>query len=163
MAEEGFYKMWQACTHAIPRLQRYQRVGIMTSYPVFAYTDAGLQIRHFYYSGEQIGADTVMIGPPRILVTLAYETYDIVNVDFEPFDLPLFENVEYTLGAEERAAKRPFIAQLEAQYDRLLAPYPEPPETKVVEEFGTALQRVVPPVLWPYYELLQRGVTRVER
>ena len=134
----------------------------MTSYPVFAYTNAGLHMRHFYYSGEQIGPDTVTIGPPRILVTLAYETYDIVNVDFEPFNLPLFELVEYTLSEEERAEKRTHIAKLQTLYDRLLATYPEPPESHVLEEFAVALQNVVPPVLWPYYELLQRGVTHAE-
>jgi hypothetical protein len=95
-------------------------------------------------------------------VTLAYETYDIVNVDFEPFDLPLFELVEYTLSEEERAEKRTHIARLKAQYDRLLATYPEPPESHALEEFAAALQNVVPPVLWPYYELLQRGVTHAE-
>lgn len=161
MAEAGFYKTWQERIRAIPQLQRYQQVGIMTSYPVFAYTGDGLHMRHFYYSGEQIGPDTVTVGPPRLLVTLAYETFDIVNVDFEPFELPLFEDTEYTLSADERAAKRPLIAQLQAEYDRLLASYPEPPESQALEDFGQALQSVVPPMLWPYYEILQRGVIQM--
>lgn len=163
MAEAGFYETWHMRMRAIPQLQRYQQAGIMTSYPVFAWTGDGLHIRHFYYSGEQIGPDTVTVGPPRLQVTLAYETYDIVDVNFEPFDLPLFESVEYSLSPEERAAKRPQIAFLKQQYDRLLAAYPEPPADTALDDFDAALQQVVPPVLWPYYEILQRGVIQVGR
>ncbi len=124
------------------------------SYPVFAYTEAGLHLRHFYYAADQVGPDTVVIGSPRVLVTLDYGTYDVLDANFEPFDLPLFEDVKYTLSPEERAARRPDVQRLEALYDQMLAPYPEVPDGKLVDEFGAALHRVVPPVLWPYYSLL---------
>ena len=154
MADQGFYRTWKARIHSIPSLQQFQQDGIAASYPVFAYTDSGLHIRHFYHTGDQIGPNTILIGPARVLATLDYETGDVLDVDFEPFKLPLFENVEYTLSPDERVARRPDVQHLEGLYDRMLETYPEPPSGDVVADFTAALQRVVPPVLWPYYEAL---------
>lgn len=154
MTEQGFYRTWKMRLQALPGLQRFQQVGIGASYPMLAYTDAGLHVRHFYHAADQIGPDTMMFGPARVLVTLAYETFDIVSTDFQPFDLPLFEQVEYTLTADERRARRPAIEHLEGLYDHLLATYPEAPGGDVVGDFAAALHAVVPPLLWPYYERL---------
>jgi hypothetical protein len=154
MADKGFYRTWKARVNAVPRLQRFVQGGIGMSYPMLSYTDQGLYIRHFYHAADQIGPDTMLIGPARVLVTMDYEPFDILDMNSQPFDLPLFEDVEYRLSAEERAALRPKIHDLHGLYDQLLATYPEPPGTELIDEFAATLQRVVPPVLWPYYELL---------
>src|SRR5207247_948011 len=112
---------------------------------------------------DQIGPNTILVGPPRVLATLDYETSTITDVNFEPFDLPLFEDVEYTLTPEERAARRPNVERLEGLYDRMLASYPEPPESDLMAEFAAALQRVVPPVLWPYYEVMLGNVAHASQ
>src|SRR5947208_1366817 len=135
MAEQGFYRMWKARLQSIPRLQQFQQGGIAASYPVFVYTDAGLHIRHFYHSGDQVGPSTILIGPARVLVTLDYETGELVDVDFEPFKLPPFEDVEYTLSPEERDARRPDVQGLEGLYDRMLETYPELPSSGLAAEF----------------------------
>ena len=155
MFENGFYKTWKAHLHAIPRLQPLMQGGIGESYPMFAYTVSGLHIRQFYFPNDQTGPNTVVIGRPQILVTLDYETGEILNIEDEPFSLPPFDLVEYTLSADERAARRPDVERLQGFYDQMLATYPEPPEYAVIENFLAMLQRVVPPVLWPYYEQLQ--------
>jgi hypothetical protein len=154
MAEQEFYKTWKMRLQTIPHLRRFQQPGIGRSYPVFAYTEGGLLVRHFHHTAERSGPDSILLGPARVLVTLDFETFENVDLNFEAFDLPLFEDVEFTLNAEERAALRPDIQRLEALYDELLATYPEPPDSDVVEDFAATLQRVVPPVLWPYYEQL---------
>lgn len=154
VAEQGFYRTWKARVRAIPGLQQYRKVGIGMSYPIFAHTNDGLHVRHFYHIAERTGPDTIQIGPARVLVTLAYETFAVVDENSEPFDLPLFEVVEYTLSADERDARRDDVRVLETFYDRLLEPYPGAPGKVLVDEFAATLFRVVPPVLWPYYELL---------
>jgi hypothetical protein len=154
MADQGFYRTWKARIHAIPELKRFQQDGVAASYPIFSYTDDGLRVRHFYHAADQIAPNTMLIGPARILATLDYASGDIVDVNFEPFTLPLFEDVEYTLTAEEREARRPDVQRLEGLYDQVLATYPEPPDSDLVGDFVATLQRVVPPVLWPYYEQL---------
>ena len=88
MFENGFYKTWRAHLHAIPRLQPLMQGGVGESYPMFAYTDSGLHIRHFYFPYDQVGPDTVVIGAPQVLITLDYETGEIVNTDDKPFNLP---------------------------------------------------------------------------
>jgi len=85
-----------------------------------------------------------------------------VSVDFNPFDVPPFEAIEYTLSKEVRAERRLLIQELEAQYDQLLATYPESPNLRARDKFGVILQRVVPPILWPYYEVLTRDVTHAQ-
>jgi hypothetical protein len=154
MGDHGFYRMWKTRTHAIPRLQRFLQVGIGTSYPILAYTDDGLLVRHFYHAADQLGPNTMLIGPARVLVTMDYATSEVVDVDFEPFNLPLFDHVTYTLTAQEREARRSDVVRVQSLYDEMLANYPEPPRNAVMNEFATALRRVVPPMLWPYYELL---------
>ncbi len=163
MAENGFYRTWKAHINAIPSLKRFQQVGIGVSYPLLAYTDDGLLVRHFYHAADLIGPDTVLIGPPRVLVAMDYETSEIVDTDFEAFNLPLFEDVEYTLSAEERAARQPDVERLQALYDAMLASYPEPPESELMTEFVATLRRVVPPVLWPYYETSLGNLTHVSQ
>jgi hypothetical protein len=163
MAEQGFYRKWKALINAAPDLKQFQQSGVGASYPVFAYTDDGLYVGHFYHGADQIGPDTMLIGPPRVLATLDYENSNLVDVNFEPFDLPPFEDVEYTLTREEREARRPNVERLEALYDRMLATYPEPPGSDVVAEFAAALQRVVPPILWPYYEQLLGNLAHVSQ
>jgi hypothetical protein len=155
MFENGFYKTWKAYVHTIPRLQALMQGGIGESYPTFAYTDSGLHIRHFYFPNDQTGPNMIVIGTPQILVTLDYETGEILNTDDDPFNLPPFDLIEYTLSADVREARRPDVKRLQALYDQMLATYPEPPDRAILDDFVATLEWVVPPVLWPYYEQLQ--------
>jgi hypothetical protein len=163
MSEQKFYRTWKARIHAIPQLQQFMQDNVGASYPILVYTDDGVLVQHFYHAANQIGPDTMLIGPARVVATLACETFEVVGVNFQPFDLPLFEDVEYTLSAVERAARRPDVARLEVLYDAMLATYPEPPGSDLIAEFVTMLQRVVPPVLWPYYRALLGDLAQVGR
>jgi hypothetical protein len=160
MAKQGFYRTWKTDLHANLRLQGLMQPGIGESYPIFAFTDNGLHIRHFYHDADQVGPDTMYIGSPRALVTLDYESRDIVSADVDPFDLPAFEPVQYTLSAQERIARRPAVDHLVMLYDRMMESYPEPPSSELRDEFATTLHQVVPPVLWPFYQLLLHDLIR---
>ena len=162
MAEQGLYRQWMDRVHDIPRLRRFRQTGIGESYPMLAYTDSGLRVRLFYFDADLIGPDTLLIGPPRVLFTVAYDTIEILEMDPRPFDLPLFEDVAYTLNADERAARKTDVLHLEAVYDQILGLYRELPGRALVDEFAAVLQMVVPPVFWPYYALLlENGLYKI--
>jgi hypothetical protein len=163
MFENGFYWTWKEHLHDIPRLQPLMQGGIGESYPMFAYTDSGLHIWHFYYPNDQIGPDTIVIGPPQILVTLDYATGEVLNIDNEPFTLQPFDLVEYSLSPGERDARRSAVVRLQALYEQLLATYPARPDSTVIDDFLATLKRVVPPVLWPYYEQLQADLVQTRQ
>lgn len=146
----GFLEIWEEHLEDIPEVSRFLEAGIGTSYPILSSSKEGLLIRHFHHTAELLGPDELQYGMPRILVTLRYEDFKLVDLVIEPnLGVPPFQDTTYKVTAEN--AKPEDFDEL---YDELLKNYPKPPDKALAERYIAGLRKSAPPLLWPFYEVL---------
>ncbi len=150
----SFLAMWTIQQRRNPALQIYHAPGTGTSYPIPAWTGSELLIRYFHHVSDLVGPDTVHLSAPERVLTLKYPSWEFAGVQETDFGLKPFEPLEFTLTAEQRAARRPLLARLERLYDDVMAAYPMPPTPTTTDAFLATLREIVPAPLWPYYEVL---------
>ena len=152
MITQDFLETWNEQVREIPQLSGYDEVGYGASYPVFVRTQVGLCTRHFYYRADQTGPDTMVITEPCAVVLVKLDDFSLVSID--PANVPWIDPVSITLSPEERKTRRALYERLSVLYDQIVKGYPAAPDSAVAAEFVQTLQKLVPPVFWPYYEAL---------
>lgn len=155
MAEDTFWNRWNMQVRSIPQLKNLHQPDIGRSYPLPAYDENGLQVRHFYNRASQTGATTLRLGPPLICVSISYTDGSLLGaVPAKELGMEPFEETTYTVPAERQETIRALVEQVRRLYDPLLLSFPHEPGSSVGQEFWDAFTRIVPPILLPYYEAL---------
>jgi len=155
MAEDTFWSRWEKQVRSIPQLKNLHQPDIGRSYPLPAYDDNGVQVRHFYNRASQIGATKLLLGPPLICASLSYSDGSLLGVVPAPeLGMQPFEETTYTVPVEKQEVIRALVNEVRRLYDPLMSLFPHEPGGSVGQEFWEAFTQVVPPILLPYYELL---------
>ena len=154
IALNSFLTTWHNCLQTIPELERYREEGIGNSYPMFAWSGDALMARHFYHLEQQTGPNSLLIGAPHALVTLKAADLSLVSLQGNAFALKPLENTEFKISPGEQQTLRMQMNRLKLLYDEILGLYPKPPALAKASEYLSVLFSVVPPMLWPYYQVL---------
>lgn len=143
---------WSQQVYTIDPLKPYHRPGVARSFPVLAHNDESLILVYFFYEAELVGPLDIQLKAPDFFVEV--DTSDFSLVGDGGFDLEPFETQVYHLSEVDKEANGQRVAWLKEQYDILAERFPNQPAEAYGPQFAGLLEKVVPPLLWPYYRSL---------
>lgn len=158
MADSTFLNRWDKQVRAIPELNNLHQPGLGRSYPLPAYEDNRVELRHFYHVASQVQGNSLFLGAPTVCVVIDQQSGALLRI-FPAAELGLerFEDTIYTLSQQQKTAIRPHLERLRQQYEVVLNRYPHEPGGPIAQEFWMDFQGIVPPLLLPYYKALSPG------